>query len=64
MLIFLVLGSFEFFYPFVLGNFWGGGGGTIFGSDMSLIYRRKVQECFELQVVRFRWAFRAEGLTV
>eukprot|EP00971_Amphidinium_carterae_P005512 109635-Amphidinium_carterae.1 len=35
MFVFLcVLGSFKFFYLFVLGNFWGGGGGgTFLGSD-------------------------------
>eukprot|EP00971_Amphidinium_carterae_P256262 5088036-Amphidinium_carterae.1 len=34
MLISWCFWSFGFFYLGVLGNFWGGGGGTIFGSDI------------------------------
>eukprot|EP00971_Amphidinium_carterae_P138451 2743371-Amphidinium_carterae.1 len=32
-----VLVTFELFYLFLLGNFGGGGGGTIFDSDCNLL---------------------------
>eukprot|EP00971_Amphidinium_carterae_P227639 4515408-Amphidinium_carterae.1 len=48
MHIFWCFVTFEFFCIFVSGNFGGGGGGTIFGSDLSSTTYR-CRHCFEME---------------